>query len=89
MSLELPKTCLSAVPRVVARAFHSAHHFGRCDAKGLRQSDDCSKCRALYATFNCAQLCPIDAEFDICIQLRKSCRVPNLAYHNPKGLFRT
>lgn len=89
MSFELPKPGLRAVPRVVARAFHSAHHLGRCDAEGLRQSNDCSESRALHATFNCAQLCPVDAEFDVRIQLRESCRVPNLAYHSPKSLFRT
>ena len=86
---ECLKPGLGAASRIEARVLHSAHHFAWRDTECSRQANNGPKRRALHTTFNCAQLGPIDAEFDVSIQLRKSRLLANLSQHNSKGLFRT
>ena len=79
----------SALVVIEPRFLHAPHQFRRIHAVRLSESMNCSKRGTLYAAFDGAQLCSIDPEFLVDVELRKTCLVSNLTQHVAEGLLRS
>ena len=65
----------------------ASHQLGEAHAVRSCKANNRPEGRALYTTFDRAQLCSIYAELDVDIELGKPRLVSNLTQHTSEGLF--
>ena len=65
------------------------HHLGEIHAVRFRKPNNRPEGRALYTTFDRAQLCSVYAELDVNVELGKSRLLSNLTQNASQSLFST